>query len=250
MDVILDPLKDLLSTIAHWLPAFVGALVILLIGYIVSKTVERLVRGGLKKVGFDSLLHKGTAGSYVERVISSPSRLVGTIIFWLLWLGTISIAVTVLGVPALNNFIYAVYAYVPNILGALLIFLVAGAVSAGLVAFVTRVMGDTALAKLVATVGSALTMVIATFMILNQLQIAKDIVNITYTALMGAVALGLALAFGLGGKDVAARLLEQAYSSGLRNAGAAKRDVAMAADRTAHEKDRVVDSVKREGNDR
>jgi hypothetical protein len=57
-------------------------------------------------------------------------------------------------------------------------------------------------------------MAIAVFMILNQLKIATDIVIITYAALMGAVALGMALAFGLGGRDVASRMLEDAYRSG------------------------------------
>jgi hypothetical protein len=57
-------------------------------------------------------------------------------------------------------------------------------------------------------------MAIAVFMILNQLQIATDIVTITYAALMGAVALGMALAFGLGGRDVASRMLEDAYQRG------------------------------------
>lgn len=55
--------------------------------------------------------------------------------------------------------------------------------------------------------------------------IAEGIVMITYTALIGAVALGLALAFGLGGRDVAARLLEQAYESGRQNASSAKSEV-------------------------
>ena len=57
-------------------------------------------------------------------------------------------------------------------------------------------------------------MAIAVFMILNQLRIATDIVTITYAALMGAVALGMALAFGLGGRDVASRMLEEAYARG------------------------------------
>jgi hypothetical protein len=57
-------------------------------------------------------------------------------------------------------------------------------------------------------------MAIAVFMILNQLHIATAIVTITYAAVMGALALGMALAFGLGGRDVASRLLEDAYRKG------------------------------------
>ena len=57
-------------------------------------------------------------------------------------------------------------------------------------------------------------MAIATFMILDQLNIAPAIVEITYIALLGSVALGMALAFGLGGRGVAGRMLEEAYRSG------------------------------------
>ena len=250
MDVILGPLQDALRTIGRWLPSLIGALVILLIGYVVAKAIEGLMRAALKRVGFDRLLHRGTAGSYISHVMPSPSGALGSVIFWLIWLGTLSIAVTVLGVPALTSFVYAIYGYLPNVVAALLIFLAAGAVSSAIAALVSRLMGDTPTGKLVGTVVPALTMVIAVFMILNQLQIAKDIVNITYTALIGSAALGMALAFGLGGRSVAAKLLEQAYESGLNASAQAKRDLAGAKNQAMHDKDRAVDAVKRETDSR
>jgi len=69
-------------------------------------------------------------------------------------------------------------------------------------------------------------MAIAGFMILNQLKIASDIVTITYAALMGAVALGMALAFGLGGRDVASRVLEDAYRRGRDERGRLRSEAA------------------------
>jgi hypothetical protein len=68
-------------------------------------------------------------------------------------------------------------------------------------------------------------MTIATFMILDQLQIAENIVTITYAGLIGAVALGSALAFGLGGRDVAARMLEGAYQQGQAHKHEFRRDL-------------------------
>jgi hypothetical protein len=59
---------------------------------------------------------------------------------------------------------------------------------------------------------------------LDQLHIAQNIVDITYIALVGSVALGLALAFGLGGRDVAARILEQAYDSAQSHSDEMKQD--------------------------
>jgi hypothetical protein len=74
-------------------------------------------------------------------------------------------------------------------------------------------------------------MVIAVFMILNQLRIAPEIVSITYAALLGSVALGSALAFGLGGRDVAARMLEDAYRKGQEQRGQVEHDVQLGKER-------------------
>lgn len=226
MDIIINPIRDLLSSIAHWLPQLLGSLIILLIGYLVSRAVEGLVKQVLLRMRFDHFLKRGTAGSYIGRVIASPVALIGSVTFWLLWLTAISIAVTVLGVPALTSFVNVVYGYLPNVLAAFLIFVVAGAISTALAALAVRLMGDTPTGKLVATVVPVVTMLIASFMILSQLQIAHDIVVITYAALMGAVALGMALAFGLGGREVASRLLGQAYESGRAGVEQAKQDIA------------------------
>jgi hypothetical protein len=111
------------------------------------------------------------------------------------------------------------------VLAAVLIFLVASAIAGGAVALVRRTMGDTGLGKIVATVVPVLVLTIATFMILEQLKIAHDIVVTTYTLLLGAIALGSALAFGLGGRDVARQMLEGAYQKGQENKGQFRRDL-------------------------
>ena len=197
-----------------WLPRLIGFLVILVIGYIVAKIIEGIVTRLLRRGGLDGLLERGTGGSYVMRVIKSPSKLLGTLTFWAIFLGALSIAVDVLGIAALEDLIHSVWAYIPNVLAALLIFLVASLIATALVELVDRTMGDTPTGGIVKAVAPVLVMAIALFMILDQLNIASNIVTITYAALIGAVALAMALAFGLGGRDVAGRILESAYTKG------------------------------------
>ena len=214
----------------QWVPKFLGFLIILLIGYIVAKIVGNLVSRALTRAGFDNILRRGAGGSYVMRVIESPSKLLGTLSFWAVFLGALSIAVDVLGIAALEDLVHSVWAYIPNVLAALLIFVVAGAIAGGLAALVDRTMGTTPTGRIVKVVAPILVMAIATFMILDQLKIANDIVVITYAALMGAIALGLALAFGLGGREVAGRLLETAYAKGQDAKDDIRRDVQTGAD--------------------
>lgn len=226
-----------------WLPALLGALVILVIGYVVAKVVGRLVGTALERAGLDRTLHKGTGGGFVRKVSESPARLVGTIVFWAILLGTISLAVSVLGIDALTAFVAAIYAYLPNVLAALLIFLVASAISAGVAALAKRVLGGTSLGNIVAAAAPILVMTIAAFMILDQLQIAEDIVVITYAGLVGAIALGSALAFGLGGREVAGRLLAGAYEKGQANKDEFKRDLDQGMNRAQEEAEQKRDEL-------
>ena len=156
-----------------WLPALLGALAILVIGYFVAKFVSGLVWRALHRAGFDRTLHSGQGGSFVQKLTSSPSKLVGTLAFWAILLGAISLSVTALGIEALTDFVAAVYAYLPNVLAAVLIFLVAGAISAAVATLVTRTMGDTSLGRIVATAAPILVMTIATFMILDHVPDAR-----------------------------------------------------------------------------
>jgi len=196
---------------ATWVPRLAAFFAILIIGYFVAKIVAGLVRKLLDRVGFDRTLHSGSAGTWIAKVTSRPSELFGTIVFWALFVGAISIALDALGIEALDNFVAAVWAYIPNVIAALLIFVAAGAIAAGVAALVARTMGDTSTGRIVGTAAPILIMAIAGFMILDQLMIAEQIVTITYAALMGAIALGMALAFGLGGREVAAEMLRGAY---------------------------------------
>ena len=135
---------------------------------------------------------------------ASPSNGIATVVFWLIFVFFIFSAIGALQVPALTTFMNQVLAYLPNVIVAIFIFVLASLVAGGVAAAVAKVMGDTPTGKIVATIVPAIVMVIAMFMILEQLQIAPEIVRIAFAATMGALALGLALAFGLGGRGVAA----------------------------------------------
>jgi hypothetical protein len=213
---ISESIQQGIDDLVGFLPRLIGFLLILLIGYLVAKALQKVVALALEKVGTDRALKSGSTGPYVERIApdTSPSEVVGRVVFWFVLLGALSIAVTSLGITALNDFFADVFTYLPNVVAAILIFVVAGAVAGWLGRSASRLLGDTPTGRLAATALPVLVMAIAVFMILNQLRIATDIVTITYAALMGAVALGMALAFGLGGRDVASRMLEDAYRRG------------------------------------
>jgi small-conductance mechanosensitive channel len=213
---ISESLQRGIDDLIGFLPRLIGFLLIVLIGYLVAKALAKLVERALEKLGTDRALSSGTSGEYVEKVAPglSPSNLIGRVVFWFIMLGVLSIAISALGIAALNDFLADVFSYLPNVVAAVLIGVIAVAIAGAVARLVTSALGETPTGKLLATALPALIMAIAVFMILNQLRIATEIVTITYAAVMGALALGLALAFGLGGRDVASRMLEDAYRRG------------------------------------
>ena len=222
---ISDSINHGFTVFFGWLPHVLGFLAVLLIGWIVARAVAKLVSGASGRAGLDGAVHGGTGGNVLQRVVPRPSHLLGRIVFWVLFLSAISLAASVLGVAALTAFVGAIWAYLPNVLAAVLIFLVASAIAGAIATLANRTMGDTPLGKIVATAVPVLVLTVATFMILEQLKIAHDIVVTTYTLVLGAVALASALAFGLGGRDVARQMLEGAYVKGQENKDQYRRDL-------------------------
>lgn len=208
-----ESLQSGLDKLLGFIPAIIGVLLLLIVGWILARIAKRLTKMVLRKLRFERAITLSPAGNYVTRVIEHPTEFVSKLVYWVIFLSFILFAVSSLGVPALTLIVNGIYRYIPNVIAAIIIFLAASAITAGAEAFVAKVLRPGALAKLIAAIVPAIIMPIAIFMILDQLHIAQNIVDITYTALVGSVALGLALAFGLGGRDVAARILEQAYDN-------------------------------------
>ena len=224
---IKQSLQNGLDGLIGFIPNLIGFVVLLLVGFIVARVVAGVVRKLLQKMGLDKHLHESDANKHVERVLpgASPSNGIARVAFWLVFVFFLFAAIGALKIPAVTTFMNQVLGYLPNVIAAILIFVVAAVIAGAVATGVTKLMGDTPTGKVVASIVPALVMVIAMFMILNQLKIAEQIVNIAFAATMGALALGLALAFGLGGRDVARRLLEDAYANGQRAKQQAKQDL-------------------------
>jgi hypothetical protein len=232
-----DSLQQGLDNLIGFLPNLIGFLIILAIGYVIARIVKGLVTKLLEKIGTDRAIHTGSTGEYVNRVAPGfkPSSVIGTITFWFLFLGALAIAVSQLGIAALDNFVAEIVAYLPNVVVAVLILVVAIALAGFVATAIERTMGDTPTGKVIRSVAPVLILAIGTFMVLDQLQIAPQIVTITYAALLGGVFLAMALAFGLGGRDVANRMLSDAYDRGRSSTGRFRRDEAFERDRTRAE---------------
>src|SRR5690349_3683704 len=224
---ILQSLQSAFTTFVNYLPQLIGALIVLVVGFIIAIVLDKAITKGLQKARVDLRLTSGGGGRFVEKLAprGSPSSLVGLVVFWVIMLFVISASIGTLGIPALTGFMNQVLAYLPNVLAALLIFIVAAAIAGAVGGLAHRTMGDTPVGKIVHAAAPALIMGIAVFMILTQLGIAPVIVTITYVALIGSTALAAALAFGLGGRDAAAEMINSGYRKAQDQADTVRADL-------------------------
>jgi hypothetical protein len=177
--------------------------------------VVATVRRGLRAVGTDRAIDESMIGEYERRAAPTMkvSDLVATITFWFVMGIAILLSLSALQIPELDAAIATIVDYLPNVIAARLI-LVVGFVIAGAVgALAERLAGDTLLGRIAETAIPITVVTIAISMALVQLKIAPAIVLATYIIVLGAVGLGLALAFGLGGREVGNRVLETSYQS-------------------------------------
>jgi hypothetical protein len=242
-----DSLQQGVDAFFEFVPNLIAFLVILVVGYFIAKIVKGIISKALEKLGLDRALHESDAGEYVERVSpgAKPSNLVGAVGFWLIFLFVLTAAIGALQIPAVTTFMNQVLAYLPNVIAAVIIFVLAAAIAGAVGGAVHKLMGDTATGRLLRAAAPSLIMVIAVFMVLNQLKIAEEIVTITYAALLGSVALGMALAFGLGGREVAGRMLEDAYDKGQEKVDEAKDDLEKGKERAKDKADEAQSQVER-----
>ena len=216
---IAESLQRALNSLIGFIPNLAGCLIILFVGYLIARIVKVVVAKLLETVGLDRALSGSPAGTYIERVSpgARPSRLVAVVAFWFIFIYAIAVALDALKIPALTNFMANVQGYLPNVIAAILILVIGVALAGAAGGLVDRLMGDTAAGRMAHTVAPTLILAIVVFMVLSQLRIASAIVTTTYIALIGMLAVAGALAFGLGGREVAARMMRDAYDSSHHN---------------------------------
>ena len=194
------------------LPKIFGALIVFLIGWFIAVGVGKLVAGILKKLKFNQIFEKGVwqeALAKAEFKID-PSGFIGAICKWVLVIVFLLAAVEILGFVQFADFLTKVLGYLPNVIVAALIFVVA-VIIADIVEKIVRAAVEGArvgYGQLVGAIAKWSIWIFAIFAILVQLGIAPDLLKILFTGFIALMAIAGGIAFGLGGREVAAEILQ------------------------------------------
>ena len=207
-------LQASLAQLGDIVPALLGALIILFAGYLLAKLIEKGAERVLRKVRLNSLLERGGVMEAVERTGThfNPTRVVGKVLFWAVMFAVIMVAANALGMESLAEVFAELVGYIPSLMSAIVILIVGivlGRFTGGLImASAGAVQGGPTLAR----VGRWGVVVLAIFMALQELGIATDIVTTAFAILFGAIALAMALAFGLGNRELAGQVTREWYA--------------------------------------
>ena len=200
ISVISVPAVNMLNLIFSYIPSIFVGLVIIVIGCIIGKFVGQIVTRLIATAGLDAKL-TALIGDKSKIVLS---KLVGTIIYAVVVIFFVVEGVNVLNLDVLTNIGAVVISYMPAVLGAIVIFVIALIASSA---------AEKALRKngmnLVAIVAKSAILVVAAFMVLSQLGIAEELVNSAFKLIVAALAVAFAIAFGVGGKDFASHTLKK-----------------------------------------
>jgi len=212
-NLIVEPVRAMLTKIMAYLPVLLGALVILIVGWIVAKIIRSIVNGVLKVVRFDALADKAGISEVLRKgdLKTSARQIVSGLVYWLIIIMVLVMTANALGLPKASDILSNLFAYVPKVIAALLVLVVAMFLANFVSGIVKIAAGNAKLPKpqLMAGISRWAIIIFAVTIALAQLGIAPLLVTATFNIILGGVCLALALAFGLGGKDAAARYLEE-----------------------------------------
>ena len=224
----LERLQESFLQLADIIPALLGALVILFAGYLLAKLVEKGIERLLLRIRLNALLERGGVMDAVERSGThfNPTQVVGKTFFWIMMFAVIIVAANALGMESLAGVFTELVGYMPSLMSAVVIMIVGivlGRFTGGLIlASAGAVQGGPTLAR----VGRWGVVVLSIFMALQELGVATDIVTTAFAILFGAVAFGLALAFGLGNRELAGQVTREWYARYRAEREAIEREVA------------------------
>lgn len=213
LDIVMTSLRSFMNDLGVFLPKLIGAVAILIVGWLVSKLLQFVVVRGLKGMRFQTMTHAAGLDDFLKKggIHRSTVDLLGIMVYWLGILMTLLATFNVLGLTALSALFHRVAEFVPNVVVAMLILTI------GL--YFARFVADavTAYTRNVGMVDSdlvgrltryAITAFVA-ILAIGQLNIPERMLDSAFLIMFGGVVLALALAFGFGGQKWAADKLDK-----------------------------------------
>src|SRR3712207_4285903 len=206
---MLQTLQNTLDRFLEYIPQLIGAIIILVIGYIVARILKAVVSRIFQGIGFDGWMERGGIKQFLDRAQTreTPATVLGTLVFWFVFIIAITMAADSLGIQQVSQVLAQLIAYIPSIIAEILILVLA----ALLANFLTGIVRGATGSDLLSNIARYAIIIYAAFAAITELGIAVQLTAPTFLIVLGAVALAAAIAFGFGAQGVARDIVEKAY---------------------------------------
>lgn len=204
--------KRLIKEIANLLPGMIALVVALLLAALIAVILRYILRRSLRGIGFDErIVRWGGAAVLAWSPSKSPTQLVTRLVSWVIMIIGFLVGISAFDANITSQFVLRTFGYLPNVAAAVLVLLVGGLLARflGRSILIGAVNMNMQYARLLSVGVKWLVLVLAAAMALNHLQIGGGIVQLAFGILFGGIVLALALAVGLGSKDLVSRSLER-----------------------------------------
>ncbi|CAN5853177.1 MAG: mechanosensitive ion channel family protein [Acidimicrobiia bacterium] len=199
MDSFRQGLEDAWARIAVFLPKLAGFLLILIIGYFIAKLLGTAFDKVLERVGFDRAVERGGVKRALARTKYDASDLVGKLVFYVLFLFVLQLAFGVFGPNPISDLIQGIIAYLPKVVVAILIIVIASAIAAAVRELTDAALGGLSYGRILSNIAGGAILTVGVFAAISQLEIAPDIVNALFYAILVLLVGTLVVAIGGGG---------------------------------------------------
>ncbi len=215
--VLMASLTNATSLVSVSVPKLLAFLLILIVGWLIAGVVSSAIAMLLRKLNFNTLAEKSGVSAVIANAGTGQdaSGLLALIVKWFVRLIAMIVAFDALGLPVVSEIFKNLLLWLPNLVIALVI-VVIGGWAANAVAALVRAAATSAQSanpNLVVSIARTAIWVFTAIVAINQLGIATELVQMLFGAIVGAMALGLGLALGLGGKDLAGEILRKWYAN-------------------------------------
>jgi hypothetical protein len=214
-EAITNSMAQALSLLMAAVPRIIGFLVIVAIGWFIATLIAKAVATLLRSIRFNDMAERSGFAGFVANtgVDTDSSGFVADIAKWFVRLITLVVGFDALGLPAVSDVLRQLLLWLPNLAVAIAV-LVLGGLAANWLAGLVRgaaAKADLGNPEIMANITRVAVWAFAIVAALNQIGIARDLVNTLFMATVGAVALALGLAFGIGGRDTAGEVVRNWY---------------------------------------
>lgn len=193
------------------IPKVLGFLVIVVAGWFIASLVDRGLAAVLRAIRFNDLARRAGLTDFVAKMgmNTDPAGLIGLLVKWFIRLIALVVAFDALGLPAVSEVLRQLLLWLPNVVVALVVLVIGGLAARALSNLVRGMANEADLtnSNFLAKAASVVVWSFAVVVAVHQLGIATELVTALFIAIVGALALSLGLAFGLGGRETAAELL-------------------------------------------